>query len=308
MNIRNIFLLSIVCLLSVFTQKGMADIRLPKKSAPVSNEAKEPILYPMEAKLRVPSAAPTPTPQSPKSVPFGVGEKLRYTVNWGTINAGTATTLVENIIDYQEHQVYRVVATAESNSFFSVFYRVNDLYETFIDVKGFFPRYYSSKKEEGTYRSTKAYEFNQEQHTARRTDKDQDKDYYIRYGIQDEVSVIYHVRTLDLHVGTPFYVDIFADKKNWSVKCNVLKTETITVPAGEFETILVEPELQFDGIMKKGKIKIWFTNDTWHIPVKVESKVVIIGSINIQLESYQLGEGFVYDKQEEEGGGDEDGD
>jgi hypothetical protein len=89
------------------------------------------------------------------------------------------------------------------------------------------------------------------------------------------------------------YVDIFAKRKNWQVKCDVLKIETIKVPAGEFETIVVEPELHFDGIMKKGKIRVWFTNDKRRIPVQVRSKIAI-GSILIRLEEYKMSEAVAF--------------
>lgn len=240
----------------------------------------------MLAKLQIPSSVSTPTPVVPKFVPFDVGEKFSYAVNWGNINAGSATLGIEDIIEYQGHEVYQVVVEAKSNKFFSVFYQVHDTLESLIDVNGLFTRRYWTKQDEGNRKSERKYEFHQEQNVARH----KGKEYYIQYGIQDEVSSILYVRTLDLRVGTPVYVDIFAKKKNWRVKCNVLRIEKIRVPAGEFETILVEPELRFDGVMKKGKAKIWFTNDQWHIPVQVQSKVKIIGAITMKLKSYRLGE------------------
>lgn len=245
----------------------------------------------MEAKLRIPVPEVTPTPEAPKLIPFGVGEKLKYSVNWGNINAGSATMKVEDIIEYQGYEVYQIIVEAKSNKFFSVFYRVRDTLESLIDVKGLFSRRYWTKQDEGNKKRERKYEFDQENNIVNY----RDDTYYIRYGIQDEVSAIFYIRTLDLQVGTPVYVDIFARRKNWQVKCNVLKTETVKVSAGTFETILVEPELRFDGLMKKGKVKVWFTNDERRIPVQVKSKIVI-GAITMKLESYQPGEKVAYNK------------
>jgi hypothetical protein len=238
-----------------------------------------------QASLRIPVSAPTPTPDLPQFVPFSVGERLKYSVGWGKINAGTATMEVEDIIHYLGHEVYRVVVEAKSNKVFSVFYPVEDRLESLIDVNGLFSRRYWTKQDEGNRKSERKYEFYQERNVAYH----KDKNYYIRYGIQDEVSAVQYVRTQKMEVGRPVYVDIFANRKNWRVKCQVVKQERIEVPAGEFDTVLVEPELHFDGVMKKGKIKIWFSNDQWRIPVQVKSKVAIIGAIVIKLESYQLG-------------------
>jgi len=245
----------------------------------------------MEAALRIPVPEITPTPEALKPVPFRIGETFKYSVNWGNINAGSATMKIEDIIEYQGHEVYQVIVEAKSNKFFSVFYRVRDKLESLIDVKGLFSRRYWTKQDEGNKKRERKYEFDQENNIVNY----KDKTYYIRYGIQDEVSAIFHVRTLDLQVGTPVYVDIFAKRKNWQVKCNVLRTEKIKVPAGKFDTILVEPELRFDGVMKKGKVKVWFTNDERRIPVQVKSKIVI-GAITMKLESYRAGEEVAYNK------------
>jgi hypothetical protein len=92
---------------------------------------------------------------------------------------------------------------------------------------------------------------------------------------------------MDFKVGESVYVDIFSKPNIWRVKCNVIKTETLKVPAGKFETIVVEPELNFDGVMKKGKVRVWFTNDERRIPVQVKSKITI-GSILVRLKDFRL--------------------
>ncbi len=240
----------------------------------------------LEAKLRLPATPATPTPIPQKAYPFGVGERFTYSVGWQNIlNAGTVTMEVKDIIDYQGHDVYQVIVIAKSNKFFSVFYRVRDKLESLIDVDGLFSRRYWTKQDEGNEKRERKYEFDQENNTVLY----KGKEYYIRYGIQDEISAVFYVRTRDLEVGTPVYVDIFARRQNWQVKCDVPGSETIEVPAGKFETIIVEPELRFDGVMKQGKVRVWFTNDERRIPVKVKSKITI-GSIIIKLEDYHMSE------------------
>ena len=279
-----IFFLTIFSMMTFIEKQPVSASVLQKSELSVEPEH-------LEAKLRISVPEVTPTPESPKLIPFEVGEKFKYSVNWGNINAGSATMKIEDIIEYQGHEVYKVVVTAKSNKFFSVFYRVRDTLESLIDVKGLFSRRYWTKQDEGNKKRERKYEFDQENNIVNY----KNKTYYIRYGIQDEVSAIFYIRTLDLEVGKPVYVDIFARRKNWQVKCNVLRTEKIKVPAGKFETIIVEPELRFDGLMKKGKVKVWFTNDERRIPVQVKSKIVI-GSITMKLKSYRLGDEVAYNK------------
>ncbi len=244
----------------------------------------------LQARLNLPVLSATPTPKPKKFIPFDVGEKFEYSVGWGNVlKAGKVSLEVEDIVQYQGHDVYRVVVKGRSTKLFSLFYRVRDKLESLIDVNELFTRRYWTKQDEGHKKRQRKYEFDQENNTV----KYKEKDYYIRYGIHDEISAVFYIRTLDLQVGKSVYVDIFAKRKNWQVKCNVKKIETIKVPAGRFETILVEPELRFDGIMKKGKIKVWFTNDKRRIPVKVRSKITI-GSILIKLEKYRMSKEVVY--------------
>jgi hypothetical protein len=279
-----------ILILGGMTQEVFASISLPVRSAgdPSFTETittEQP--YALEAKLRIPSRAPTPTPipERRRYLPFRVGEQFTYSVNWGAINGGSVTIQVADIINYQGHDVYQIVVEAQSNAFISVFYPLYYLLESLIDVEGIFSRRYWTKQDENGDKRERKYEFDQESNTAYQGEKT----YYITYGIQDEVSAIFYVRTLDLEVGTPVYLDLYAKRQNWRVKCDVLKTETVKVAAGTFETILVEPELNFDGIMKKGKIKAWFTDDEHRIPVQVKSKIAI-GAITMELEAYQLGE------------------
>ena len=96
------------------------------------------------------------------------------------------------------------------------------------------------------------------------------------------------MRTLALEIGQPINVNVFAKRKTSVVTCNVIRRETIKVPAGKFETILVEPILDFDGVMKKGKMQVWFTDDERRIPVQVKSKMTI-GSVVVRLEKYSAG-------------------
>lgn len=245
--------------------------------------------YRLEAKLRIPSGTPTPSPtpetQTQRQRPFRVGETLKYSVGWGGITGGYVTISIPDIINYDGHDVYQVLVEAESVGIVAVFYSLEYLLESLIDTEGLFSRrYWTRQHENGDYRE-RQYRFDQERNTVYHNDTT----YYITYGIQDEVSAVYYVRTLDLEVGTPVYLNLYAKRQNWRVKCEVLTTETLKVKAGTFDTIVVEPELNFDGIMKKGKIRAWFTTDEHRIPVQVKSKIAI-GAITMELEEYTLGD------------------
>ena len=72
-------------------------------------------------------------------------------------------------------------------------------------------------------------------------------------------------------------------------KVKVVRREKIIVPAGEFDTFLIVPDLQhIGGVFKKSKnatIEIWISADSRRLPVKLKSEVVV-GSFTGELISY----------------------
>jgi len=62
-------------------------------------------------------------------------------------------------------------------------------------------------------------------------------------------------------------------------EARVVGRETVSVPAGTFETFVVEPDMKnLGGVFKKSKdasMKIWVTADARCLPVKVKSKVAV---------------------------------
>jgi hypothetical protein len=70
----------------------------------------------------------------------------------------------------------------------------------------------------------------------------------------------------------------------------VVKRERVKVPAGTFDTWVVELGLETDsGVFKKGgDNRLWLTTDARHLPVKISSKVGL-GNFQAELVSYEPG-------------------
>jgi len=65
-----------------------------------------------------------------------------------------------------------------------------------------------------------------------------------------------------------------------------LENKKITVEAGTFNCIVLEPLITEGGLFKsEGKILMWVTDDDRKLPVKVSTKI-IIGSIDAELTQY----------------------
>ncbi len=220
-----------------------------------------------------------------ENVAFGEGEKLDFKVNYGYINAGTASLEVAQLIDYNNRPCYQIDSRARSNSFFDAIYKVDDHIESVTDAIGIFSWYFRKNLKEGSYRSDRSYEFDQRRNEVFYNDDTIDVPPFC----QDALSVLYWTRTQDLEVGKTIYCDNFVDGHLTALEINVLAKETITVEAGTFECFVVQPLLENAGVFKhEGKLTVWLTADRVKMPVLMKSKV-LVGHISAELTDYKLG-------------------
>jgi len=219
---------------------------------------------------------------------FGVGERLEFSVGYGIIKAGTGVMEVPEIVRFNGKRCYHIVSTAKSNKFFSVFFKVDDKVESYMDVHQLYSHGFDKHLREGKFKADVSMVFDQENHLAMYNNS-QDT-FSVPPNVQDVLSAFYFLRTQDLKVGQSIFVDNHTDRKNYPLEVKVLRKERVKVPAGTFDCVVVEPILKASGIFKhKGSLTVWLTDDEIKMPVLMKSKVVI-GSISTELISYKLGE------------------
>ena len=219
---------------------------------------------------------------------WGVGEHLTFSIDYGFINAGTATMSVVGREEVNGGVCYTIESKTNSNKFISSFYKVRDKVMSYIDVDGIFSRRLEKNLREGGYVADRYVDFYHDRLIALNTRE--------KYGlteippyIQDILSSLYLIRTFDLKVGKDETIVTYADGKVYPLKVIVHKIENVKVPAGKFECFKVEPVLKSEGVFRqKGKLTVWLTNDEHKMPVKMTSKIVI-GRIGSNLKKYSLG-------------------
>lgn len=209
---------------------------------------------------------------------FNIPEKFVYDLTWMGIKAGTATL---EIVD--NNGGLKIISTAQSAPWVSLFYTVDDrIVSTLFKNESFSvigqPKSYRVKIREGRHRRDKEVVFDYGQKKATYFDylQKKEKTFDIPPVVFDPLAGFYYLRTLDLAVGKPASVTIFDSKKVWNVEVEILRRETIKLPQGPLNTIVVKPVMKSEGIFfSKGDIFIWLTDDMNHIPVQVETKVAV---------------------------------
>jgi hypothetical protein len=222
---------------------------------------------------------------SAEAASFKIPETLVYDLTWAGIKAGEASLEIR-----QNGDEMTITSTARSASWVSVFYTVNDIVESrlqkYHNAQGIGrPVKYRLTIREGKHRKSKEVIFD---HTALKAVyvdylENERKEFEVPSPIFDPLSSFYFVRGVNLEVGKSVYVTVFDSKKVWNVEVLVLRKEKVEVPAGEFNTIVIKPLMQSEGIFyRKGEIYIWLTDDERRIPVMLKTKIKI-GSVNAVL-------------------------
>ncbi len=214
--------------------------------------------------------------------PFGVGERLKFEIKYGFISAGTATLGIPETVTERGYECYRIVSLAESNSFFSAFFTVRDVAESYLDTRELVPRRFEKRLREGNFRAHDIVLFDHDRHVALYP-KRGDRLVPISVGAQDILSSLYYVRMMDLTVGRSTFIDNHADRKNYPLEIKVLRKERVKVPVGRFDCLVVEPVMRGAGLFShQGRLTVWLTDDAARIPVLMKSKIMV-GSITAVL-------------------------
>ena len=221
---------------------------------------------------------------SAKSKSFEAGEKLRYRVSYGFVDAGEAVLTVNETSKKGANgrKLYHVVGEGKTLGAFNAFYKVRDTYESYIDKEGAFPWEFKRDVNEGGYEIKQNYTFKQDKQIVN-TGEEEVK---VPMGVQDMISAFYHARTLDfknMKVDQVTSFDCFMDGEIWPLKMKYKGKETIKIRKGEFDCMKFVPVVQEGRYFKNEEdVQFWVTDDGNRIPVLVKAKIAV-GSIKMHL-------------------------
>jgi hypothetical protein len=217
---------------------------------------------------------------------FGEGEKLTFDVKYGFVTAGIGTMEIPKIRTISGRDAYYVLFTVNTVPSFDWVFKVRDRYETYIDKEALFPWRFEQHIREGKYSRDFSAFFDQRKGKA----KTSEGEYSIPKNVNDILSAFYLVRTMDfskMKVNDKINMHNFYKDTTYDLDVKYHGRETVEVPAGKFDCIVIEPLVKEGGLFKsEGSIMIYLTNDDAKMPVRVKTKV-IIGSINADLTNYQ---------------------
>ena len=227
-------------------------------------------------------AAPL-APATRAAVPFDAGERLEYDVKFGFLHVGGGSMEVAGIDSVRGRAAWHTVFTVHGGT---LFYRVNDRLESWIDVNSLTSLRHWQELSEGRRERERRFEIMAERGVVLEEGKGESPTVAEPL---DDGAFLYFVRTIPLEVGQTYEFNRYFRPDRNPVTIRVLRRERVKVPAGEFAAIVVQPIIKTKGIFSEGgRAEIWLSDDANRIMLQMKSKLSF-GSLNLYLTSYQRG-------------------
>ena len=180
-------------------------------------------------------------------LPFKNGEWLRFKVRYGIFNASMATLSLKEEM-YNGEKVYHAIGKGSTTGLARVFFRVDDVYESYFGINDGKPRLFIRNIYEGHYPNI-----------------DQ-----LKTG--EQVS-------LDM---------IFDDDEVYKFKLKLLGREQVKTNFGTVNTLKFCPLVQDGRVFKEEEsITMWITDDKNKIPVKLKASLRV-GSLIAELDGFNF--------------------
>jgi hypothetical protein len=165
-------------------------------------------------------------------------------------------------------------------------FKVRDRYESYFHADNLTPLKFVREVSEGNYKKNEYVTFNKQENTARTSSGVMN----VPDNVQDVISILYFARNIDYNQykkGDKIPFNMFLDNKVYNIYVIYLGKENIRTKYGKFKAIKLKPLLVKGNVFDdEGKMTVWVTDDSNHIPVRAESPVSV-GSIKVDLTQFE---------------------
>jgi hypothetical protein len=211
--------------------------------------------------------------------------KVYYNMNPFWIHAGDAQFVVNSEL-LENKKVFHITGIGKTAKSYDWFFKVNDKYESIIDQETLLPHRFIRNVNEGGFRIYNYVSFNHAIGKAVSTNGT----FAIPHCVQDVLSAIYFARNIDYNQykpGAKIPFSMFLDDKVYELYIRYVGKQEIETKYGRFRAIKIMP-LLIDGTIFKGgeKMTVWVSDDANHIPVRIESPI-LVGSIKADMMGYE---------------------
>lgn len=234
----------------------------------------------------------------PLQDPFRIGEKVVLSVRYFKAEAGELRLEVKPFVEVNGRKSYRWFTGLNTTGMFSRFYRIDDWSETLTDFETLLPSVYEMQvKESAQLKNGKGYFdhvsrkgiYIEKKYTEKNGHQEKNQSWLIAPYAQNVFSAAFYMRIFTYEVGKEYKFMVADDEKNIVFKGKALKKENIETDAGNFDTIVVKPEFEVDGVFKPvGDIFFWLTDDDRKLIVRIEAEIKV-GTLVMEASTIERG-------------------
>ncbi|MGB1309350.1 MAG: DUF3108 domain-containing protein [Oceanihabitans sp.] len=232
---------------------------------------------------------------------FQAGEKLSFTAAYNM--SGLMTDLAEINMAVREVKtskatLWRLKCTATTYSKWDNFFKIRDIYESYVSPKTLKPYLYQRDIDEGGHYKFVKYKFSHKTNTVKSLRRQKSKNFEsgfwdrnntvkITPNTNDIVTTIYKIRTLDLQNtanGATHTLTILFDNEETKLSLTMLGKETISTAIGSKACYKIAIRINNSDVLKGNNNLLWLTADANKIPVFAKFKVAV-GSGELKIKS-----------------------
>src|SRR5690606_16048430 len=218
---------------------------------------------------------------------IGHSEKLVFTASYnmsGVLNDIAEVTMETSETKTSKATLLRLKCTASTYSKWDTFFKIRDLYESYVSPTNLTPYLHNRDINEGSYNKVMKYTFDPKTNKVKSTQSKRNKpsenrNLTINPGTKDIVSTIYSLRLIDfknMPVGTKKTFNILFDWKEIKGQFTYLGKETITTAIGKKECYkLAIGASQTNALQGTNSNFLWLTADGNKIPVYGKFKIPV---------------------------------
>jgi hypothetical protein len=223
---------------------------------------------------------------------YEAGEWFKFRIHYGIVNAGYATLEVQDAV-VNNKKAFHVIGKGYTTGMSRFFFKVDDLYESYIEKESGNPSQFVRKINEGGYTKNQEGFFNQSANKIVVKDykNHSEKAFVIPKNTQDILSAFYYLRnypTIDkINPGESIVIDMFFDDETTKFKLKFIGRENITTKFGVVSAMVFRPLVQSGRVFKEQEsLTVWVSDDENRLPIRIKAELAV-GSIKADLDGFR---------------------
>lgn len=228
---------------------------------------------------------------SAQNTAIGTSEKLVYTASYnmsGILTDIAQVTMETSPVKTSKATLLRLKCTAATYSKWDNFFKIRDLYESYVNPKTLTPYLYNRDINEGSYFKAMKYTFSHKTKTVKsiqtkRNNNVENKTISIGNSTKDIVSTLYNIRLFDfesMSKGQRQSFTILFDRKETKAQITYLGKETISTAIGKKECYKLAIGSSEAVLQGSNSNLLWLTADA--------NKIIVYGKFKIPVGNGEL--------------------